>query len=247
MFAFTDYKHQGVGYAVAEAALEQGSKVTISSSNQDRVEGAVKSLQVAYPSKASQIQGFACDVSNRATIESNLVNLLNRAGQIDHIAWTAGDGIPPTPISEATLEAIDHAATVRYIAPILLAKHAPKYLKNSFESSITLTTGLVTERPIPNWSVIAGGRSAVIGLSKNLALDLRPIRVNAVALGAVDTNTWSHMPQEAREKMFQALVSKSTTGRIADASDVAEAYVYCMKDRNVTGAVISTSGGTLLV
>lgn len=227
--------------------LEQGSKVTISSSNQDRVEGAVKSLQAAYPSKASKIQGFACDVSNRDSIEANLVNLLDRAGQIDHIVWTAGDGIPPTPISEATLEAVDHAATVRYVAPILLAKHAPKYLKNSFESSITLTTGVGTERPIPNWSVITGARSAVIGLGKNLALDLRPIRVNVVALGAVDTDTWSHVPEEVREKTFQALVTKSTTGRIADASDVAEAYVYCMKDRNVTGSVISTNGGTLLV
>jgi NAD(P)-dependent dehydrogenase (short-subunit alcohol dehydrogenase family) len=180
-------------------------------------------------------------------MESNLINLLDHTGQIDHIVWTAGDGIAPTPIGEATLEAIEHAATLRYVAPILLAKHAPKYLKNSFESTITLTTGVGTERPIPNWSVITGSRSAVIGLGKNLALDLRPIRVNVVSLGAVDTDTWSHLPQEAREKTFQALVTKSTTGRIADASDVAEAYIYCMKDRNVTGSVISTNGGTLLV
>ena len=153
---------------------------------------------------------------------------------------------PSVHITEATPDAIDHAATVRYIAPILLVKHALKYLTNSFELSITFTTGVVTEKSIPNWSAIAGARSAVIGLTKNLALDVRPIRVNAVALGAVDTETWSTVPKEAKQKTFQALVSKSTTGKIAGADDVAEAYLYCMKDRNVTGSIVNTNGGVLL-
>jgi NAD(P)-dependent dehydrogenase (short-subunit alcohol dehydrogenase family) len=236
-----------VGYAVAEAALENGAKVTISSSNQTRIDAAVESLKASYPSSTSLIRGAVCNVGDRSSLESNVLALLENTGQIDHIVWTAGDSIPPTPITEATVEAIDHAATVRYIAPILLVKHALKHLAISPESSITLTTGVVTEKPIPNWSVIAGARSAVIGLTKNLALDIRPIRVNAVAVGAVDTETWSHLPQEAKEKTFQALVSKSTTGRIAEAGDVAEAYLYCMKDRNVTGSIVSTNGGVLLM
>ena len=169
--------------------------MTISSSNAGRVESAVESLQSAYASTNAQVQGFACDVSSRASMESNICDLLQHTGEVDHIVYTAGDGIPPTPIGEATFEVIDHAMTVRYIAPVLLAKHAPRYLEKSFESSITLTTGIVTERPIPNWSVLVGGRSALVGLGKNLALDLRPIRVNVIALGAVDTNTWSHLPQ----------------------------------------------------
>lgn len=236
-----------MGYAVAEAAIENGARVTISSSSQQRVDSAVKSLRSAYPSATNLVSGFACDVSKRASLESSLISLLDHAGPIDHVVWTAGNSIPATPISEASLEAVDHAATVRYLAPIFLAKHAPKYLTNSFESSITLTTGVVAEKPLPNWSVIAGGRSAVVGLARNLALDLRPVRVNAVALGAVDTGAWAHLPQEAREEMVRSLVLKTTTGRIADAADVAEAYLYCMKDRNVTGSVISSNGGALLM
>ena len=91
-----------------------------------------------------------------------------------------------------------------------------------------------------------GARSAVLGLSKALALDLKPIRVNVVAVGAVDTEVWSNVQPEQKESMFQALVSKTTTGSIAQASDVAEAYIYCMKDSNVTGSVISSNGGALL-
>ena len=239
----------GVGYAVAEAALEHGCEVTISSSNHTRIESAINNLRIAYPTYHNKIHGYPCDVSTRATIEANLLSLLqqtSRTGPLDHIVWTAGDPVPPTPITEATLEAIEQAMTVRYIAPILLAKHAMKYLRNSFESSITLTTGIIIERPIPNWSVIAGGRSAVVGLARNLALDLAPVRVNAVALRAVDTGTWATLPEEAREKMKKGLVQRGTTGRIGRAEDVAEAYVYLMKDGNITGAVVGTNGGALL-
>ena len=84
-------------------------------------------------------------------------------------------------------------------------------------------------------------------MSKALALDLKPIRVNTVSVGPVKTNTWANVPLEQREKMFEVLAERTTTGRVAEAEDVAEAYVYCMKDWNVTGAVISSTGGALLV
>ena len=237
----------GIGYAVAEAVIEHGARVIISSSNAQRVQGAVQFLELSYPSAKGRISGHALDMNDESTVENSIIRLLQHAESVDHIVYTAGDGIAPTPVAEATLGKIKSAATVRYIAPVLLAKHAPKYLKRNFESSITLTTGVVTEKPISNWSVIAGPRSAVVGLGKNLALDLKPVRVKVIAVGAVDTNTWSHLTPEMREEVFSTLVSKSTTGRIARASDVAEAYIYCMKDENMTGSVISTDRGALLV
>ncbi|KAF5013930.1 hypothetical protein FDECE_105 [Fusarium decemcellulare] len=236
----------GIGYAASEAAVEHGCEVHISSSQQQRVEAAVQRLKQAYPSASSRISGHTCDMSDEATLESNIITLFEAVGQLDHIVYTAGNAIMPTPIADATLEAMRAAATVRYTAPVFVAKHAPKFLRQSASSSITLTTGVVSEKPIPGWSVTAGPRTAVQGLARNLALDLRPIRVNAVCLGAVDTDTWSHMTPEDKDKTFAALVQKTTTGVIAQASDVAEAYVYCMKDNNVTGSIIHTNGGVLL-
>ncbi|KAJ3544282.1 hypothetical protein NM208_g3139 [Fusarium decemcellulare] len=217
----------GIGYAASEAAVEHGCEVYISSSQKQRVEAAVDRLKQAYPSASSRILGHVCDMSDEQTLET-------------------GNAIIPTPIADATLEAMRAAATVRYTAPVLIAKHAPKFLRQAASSSITLTTGVVSEKPIPGWSVTAGPRTAVQGLTRNLALDLRPIRVNAVCLGAVDTDTWSHMTPEDKDKTFAALVQKTTTGVIAQASEVAEAYVYCMKDNNVTGSIIHTNGGVLL-
>ncbi len=236
----------GIGYAVAEAVLEYGGNVVISSSSAKKVEDANGSLIHSYPSAKDRLRGHACNMGDESRLEQDIEDLLEFAGDIDHIVYTAGEYIPPTPVEEATLEKIRSAATVRYTAALMLAKHAPKYLRRSHTSSMTFTTGIVTEKPIPGWSVIAGARSAVLGMSKGLALDLKPIRVNVVSVGAVDTETWSSVGAERKEQMFKALSSKTTTGRIAQASDAAEAYVYCMRDSNVTGSVISSNGGALL-
>lgn len=231
---------------MAEAAIEHGGDVVVSSSSPERVSEAVKSLQNAYPSAALGISGYACDMSDETTLEANIARLLQQVGKLDHIVFTAGDRIPVVPLSEATPQAVHAEMTIRYVAPVILAKHCSTYLRSSFESSITLTAGVVTEKPIPGWSVVAGARQAVLGLTKALAFDLRPVRTNAVVVGTLNTNTWSHFPKEAKEKAWKNYVSRTTTGRIAEASDVAEAYLYCMKDTNVTGSTVSSNGGVLL-
>lgn len=86
----------GVGYAVTEACIEQGATaVIISSSNPTRVKASVARLQRSYPSKASHISGFACDLAQEDELERNIVALLDAATdggaqKLDHIAYTAG-------------------------------------------------------------------------------------------------------------------------------------------------------------
>lgn len=239
----------GIGYAVAEASLEFGAVVTIASSNPERVNKAVQQLENAYPSAKGRIAGYPCSLNDEAALEDNIINLLAQLpkdAKLDHVVYTAGESIPATPLADANVAKIRSAMTTRYIAPLSLAKHLPSYLISSPDSSITLTTGVVTEKPIPGWSVLAGGRSAVLGLGKALAFDMKPVRVNVVSVGAVDTPTWAGLKGEAREKTMNALVGKSTTGRIAKAEMVAEAYLYCMRDGNITGSVISSNSGSLL-
>lgn len=129
-----------------------------------------------------------------------------------------------------------------------VAKHAPQYLlkADGQDCSITLSSSVSAQKPLPGWSPIAAMRSAVLGLGMSLAYDLRPIRVNVIAVGPVDTGLWANHVR--KEKIFDKLKNgKSATGRIAVPSDVAEAYIYCMKDANCTGSVVNTNGGVLLM
>ena len=96
---------------------------------------------------------------------------------------------------------------------------------------------------------MTGYMGGVCSITRNLALDLKPIRVNAVSPGLVDTTLWdSPVPDnEQKAGMFQHLAQKHPTGRVAKPEDIAEAYVYLMKDINITGQIISSDSGALLM
>ena len=81
---------------------------------------------------------------------------------------------------------------------------------------------------------------------RNLALDLKPIRVNGVSPGAVDTELWT-MSADEKEMVMKAVAEKMTTGRPGQPEDVAEAYLAIMKDVNMDGSVVRTDGGYMLM
>ena len=166
--------------------------------------------------------------------------------KLDHIIFTAGEALAIVKIEDATLQTIQKAAMIRFNAPLLLAKHAKKHLNPGPASSIALTTGAVSEKPHLNWSVVASFASGLHGMTRNLALDLAPIRVNLISPGAVLTSLWDGMPAQQKEIFMESVQKSCVTGEIGRPEDVAESYLYVMKDWNCTGSVINTNGGSLL-
>ncbi len=88
----------GIGFAVAEAALEFGSFVTVASSNPQNAQDTVAKLQTAYPSKKANVKGYVCDLGVPDRLEENIVALLDTVvketgRKIDHIVHTAGVGV----------------------------------------------------------------------------------------------------------------------------------------------------------
>ncbi|KFY09312.1 hypothetical protein V491_08260, partial [Pseudogymnoascus sp. VKM F-3775] len=86
--------------------------------------------------------------------------------------------------------------------------------------------------------------ASVFGLSRSLALDLAPCRVNVVSPGATDTEMWG--PEESRAQMREMISGATLLGKPGSPEEVGEAYIYLMKDSNATGSIISTNGGSLL-
>ena len=237
----------GIGYCVGEACLEFGASVIISSSQQSSIDSSIDQLLKAYPSARGRIAGYTCDLSS-PSVETNIVKLLEQCGgpKFDHIVHTAGDRLATLQLEDTTLESIQKAAMVRFNSPLLLAKHAPKYLNPGPASSITLTTGVISRKPTKDWSLVASYATGLHGMMRNLALDLAPIRVNLVSPGVVLTPLWDGMPKERVESLMESTKGKCTTGAVGKPEDVAESYFYVMRDWNVSGSVIDTNGGCLL-
>lgn len=235
----------GIGFAVAEASLASSATVTITSSSQSRIESTIQKLTTSFPN--SRTRGYTCDLS-ADTVEAELTALFEKVGAVDHIIYTAADKIAIIPVQDITRDKIISAGQLRFIAPMLVAKIGSRYLSPDPESSITMTTGIVWERPIPDWTIAAGYAGGICSMARNLAVDLKPVRVNAVSPGLVDTPFWDGpLTVEQKEGMFEAYTAKVPIGRIANAEDIAEAYIYLMKDWNATGRVITTDSGALIV
>ena len=239
----------GIGFCVAEAALEHGARVCISGSKQPKLDKAVSRLQATYPEKASNIRGHVCDLSQPEQLESNIDSLLKAAAadtRIDHIVFTAGDALKFVPIAEATVESIQKAGNVRFLAPLLLGKLAPKYLSPGQESSITLTGGTMSHKPNKGWAIMAAWGSGIEGIVRGLAVDLAPVRVNMVCPGAVYTELFDSIPKESLGSVLQGFKDDTLLGKVGAPEELAEAYIYAMKDHFVTGAFLLSDGGRLL-
>ncbi|KAI1158527.1 short-chain dehydrogenase [Nemania serpens] len=249
---------KGIGRGVVEAAIESNARVTLAGSSQKSADAAVSSIKAEYPS--AQVVGLGCDLS-KPSIEQDLDALLTRAaeltGEIDHIVYTAADGLTIGKLEDLTPEAAMGAAHMRFLAPLMLGKVAKKHLAGAVngkpgvgkDKSIVLTTGSIASKPAPGWSMIAYFGAGLKGLTRNLALDLSPIRVNAVEPGVVSTELWdaSFASVEEREAALQKMVAHIPTGTPATTDEVAEAYVYFLRDSNATGEVVQTRGGAHLI
>ncbi|KAH7255167.1 short-chain dehydrogenase [Fusarium redolens] len=228
----------GIGYGVADRCLAEGAKVIIASSNLPHIQQSVSKLQQKYPD--ANISGQGCDLSP-ACVEENLEKLFESVTPLNHIVYTAGDPLSIMPIPQINLDAVHKAGHVRFAVPLLLSKFAQRHLKPSYQSSFTLTSGAGGDKPFPGWSLMAGYLSGLQGLTRNLALDLKPLRVNLVSPGIVETPL--HGPSGVTDEMK----AHTTLGKVGLPEEVAEAYLYFMKDTNATGSCIDTNGGSFLV
>ena len=243
-------KRVGIGYGVAEAVLEHGGSVIISSSSKSRISDAIATLQKSYPSAKSHVTGHACDLADKDRAEENIKALFAQTGKVNHIVFTASNALPIVPLQDITVNKIGEAGQMKIYAQLLMAKHASDHLTGGPNSSITFTGGIVGERPIPNWLLVTAFTCGLHGLARALAIELKPVRVNIVQPGMVsNTNLWATngIPEEAKQSLFADAKQRLPVQKVGTVEDLVEAYIYLMKDENVTGEIVNSSGGQLII
>jgi NAD(P)-dependent dehydrogenase (short-subunit alcohol dehydrogenase family) len=223
----------GMGLATARAAALEGAKVTIASSRQDRVDAALGELPAGCA-------GAALDVRDEAGVAS----LFDRLGELDHLAFTAGDAFTPRPLADVGLSDARAVLDVRFWGAVTVVKYAAPRIRAG--GSIGLTTGTIGQRPVPGAALAAAGAGATEGLVRGLAVELAPVRVNAVRAGAVRTPMWDGIPRAQREVLFARLAQGTLTGTIGEPEQLAAAHLFLMQNEYLTGTVLTVDGGLLL-
>ena len=127
-------------------------------------------------------------------------------------------------------------ACARYAAP-----HMPA------GGSITFVTGVAAVRPPGNAAMVTAAFAAIEALSRALALELGPLRVNTIRPGYTDSEMWSAMDDGQRDDLRRRVAEALPVGRMGTTEDIAHAAVFLMTSRQTTGAVLEVSGGESLV
>ena len=224
----------GIGLAVAEQAASQGAQVVVASSNPERVEKAIESL-------GGNAQGHTLDLADEQAVET----FLGKLGAFDHLVFTAGDSLHLQHLADTDLKQARRAFELRYWAALAAVKYGSKNIRKG--GSIVLTTGVAGQRPHQGWAVAASVCGTIEALTRALALELAPIRVNAVSPGVVRTNLWQSMTVEEREHLYESVGNSLPVGRVGEPHDIAQAYVFLMQEGFGTGQTLVVDGGTVLV
>jgi NAD(P)-dependent dehydrogenase (short-subunit alcohol dehydrogenase family) len=223
----------GMGLATARAAALDGAEVTIASGRQERIDAALSELP-------GGCAGTALDVRDEAQVAA----FFERIGELDHVTFTAGDAFTPRPLADLSLSDAHAILDVRFWGAVAIIKHAAPRIRPG--GSIGLTTGTVGQRPVPGAALAAAGAGATEGLVRGLAVELAPVRVNAVRAGAVRTPLWDGVPAAQREALFARLAQGTLTATVGQPEQIAAANIYLMQNQYVTGTVQTVDGGLLL-
>jgi NAD(P)-dependent dehydrogenase (short-subunit alcohol dehydrogenase family) len=224
----------GIGFATAKAAQREGASLVLASSRKERVDQAVTAL-------ARGAEGHVVDLSDEAQMEP----FFARIGAFDHLVFTAGESLQLQPLHEMRFDDARRFADLRFWGAFMAAKYGSPHIRPG--GSITLTNGIAGLRPQKGWTLAASICGAMEALTRALAVELAPIRVNAVCPGFVRTELWSTMGEADREAMFRSAGQALPVGRVGEAEDLAEAYLYLMREGFSTGQVIVVDGGAVLV
>jgi NAD(P)-dependent dehydrogenase (short-subunit alcohol dehydrogenase family) len=220
----------GFGFATARAAAHAGAQVVIASRSRTNVDKALAKLSAG-------VTGTTVDVTD----EGSLKRFFTEVNSLDHLVITAGDTAPAfNPNTQQARRAFE----VRFWGLYLAVKAAAPHIRP--DGSITLTNGIVAIRPWKGWALTSAVAGAVESLTRGLALDLAPIRVNAVCAGVVKTPLWSGMSEEERETMYTETAKNLPVGRIGEPEDIAESYLYLMQSGFTTGQIIVVDGGAVI-
>jgi NAD(P)-dependent dehydrogenase (short-subunit alcohol dehydrogenase family) len=224
----------GLGLATAQAAAADGAEVIIVSSNQQRIEKALKTLP-------GNSKGFALSLDK----EENIRTFFAGTGNFDHLVYTAGENISSSMVGDTDIEKAKDFFTIRFWGAFAAIKYGKAYI-NEY-GSINLMSGNFGQRPAAGYSLGAAICGAMDAFTRAMAIELAPIRVNNIAAGIIDTSLWNNLSETDRNGFFRHLENTLLLKRVGKPEDIAEAFVYLMKQSYTTGQSLIIDGGAVLV
>jgi NAD(P)-dependent dehydrogenase (short-subunit alcohol dehydrogenase family) len=218
----------GIARAVTLAARDAGAKVIAAGRGKD-------TLAAAYAGEPA-ISTETVDLTD----EDSIAALSEQLGSVDHVVSTASARARGR-LAELDRDAIRLSFDTKVIGPLMLAKHLAAQMNDG--GSFTLFSGVAAAKIAVGTLGVAITNGAADVLARSLALELAPIRVNAISPGVIDTGAWDALGEQGKANYFADISARNPARRIGTADDIANAVLFAMTSTFLTGQTLHIDGG----
>jgi NAD(P)-dependent dehydrogenase (short-subunit alcohol dehydrogenase family) len=222
----------GIGLETARLARDEGAELIITARNPERLERVGRELGASVA---------AFDASDFDRLERFLDELSN---PIDHVLLT-GSGPYYAPLAEFDIDEARRDVDTHLMLPILIARQASGKVRPG--GTLLFLSGTGGRRTATGLTLISALTAALPALTRNLALEIAPIRVNLIAAGFVDTPLSASLLGDQLDARREQLRTTLPIGRVVGPADIARLAVHLMTNTAVTGATFDIGGGQQLV
>ncbi|MBD3920336.1 SDR family oxidoreductase [Paenibacillus sp. PR3] len=223
----------GMGLASAQMLSAGGAEVVITGRDSAKLEEALRQLE-------GNASGECLDASSPEAVTT----FYERQGAFDHLIISVSGAKGAGNFRELALDDLRGGFEAKFWPQLTAAQLSLNTI--SANGSITFITAISARSVSPGTSGLAAINAALEAMVPNLALELAPLRVNAVSPGVVNTAWWNWLPAEQREAAFSGYADNTPVGRVGAPDDIAKAIAYLVDNTFVTGTVLEVDGGLRL-
>ncbi len=218
----------GLAQAIVLAARDEGAQVV--AAGRDR-----RALDAAYHGEP----GVTTDTVDLLD-ESSIAALGERLGAVDHVVSTASARARGL-LAELDRDALRLSFDTKVIGPLMLARNLAARVRPG--GSFVIFSGVAATKIAVGTLGVAITNAAADTLARSLALELAPIRVNAISPGVIDTGAWDAFGDQGKADYFAKISAGNPTGRIGAPADIADGVVFAMANTFLTGQTLHIDGG----
>lgn len=238
----------GVGLAVAAALLADGASVAACARDGERLDAALAALPKA---PGARVYAGPCDVLDEAAVTGFVNGALTDFGRLDGVVNNAGRSLM-APVAKTTRQQWRDEFDLKIFSVLNTVGAAAAALRESDAPAIVNINATLSRQPEPRLGATSSARAALLNLTKTLASDLAPIRVNSVCLGLIDTGQWRRRYEATdRSKSYEDWAAQIAADRgivlrrFGRADEVAHPVLALLSPRAsyITGTSIDVGGG----
>jgi NAD(P)-dependent dehydrogenase (short-subunit alcohol dehydrogenase family) len=217
----------GIARAVALRAHDEGARVIVAGRDTAKLTDAYDGLDIA----AERVD---------ITDDSSIAALADRVGPVDHVVSTASARARGK-LADLERKDLQLSFDTKVIGPTMLAKHFAQQMNPG--GSLVLFSGVNAFKVNVGYLGVAITNGAVDFLTRSLAVELAPIRVNTISPGVIDTGAWDAFGEHGKQAYFEQVSSSNPARRIGTSEDVAGAVLFAMTNTFLTGVTLKIDGG----